>query len=75
MSGLGPPPLELDLNLGGSLNLLSLLLFSIFVASVVLDNSGSEFLTVGWQLHHAIQCPVFLVEMDSTSSLSPQLGF
>jgi hypothetical protein len=46
-------PLELDPNLGLSLNLLSLSLFSIFVLAVLLNkiNSWSEFLTVGWQDH------------------------
>jgi hypothetical protein len=40
-------------NLGLSLDLFSLRLFSIFVLAVLLDrnNSDSEFLTVGWQLH------------------------
>jgi hypothetical protein len=39
--------------LGQSLEFLSLSLFSIFVSAVLLDrnNSGSEFLTVGWQPH------------------------
>jgi len=43
----------MELNLGLSLDLFSLSLFSIFVPSVLLDrhNSESEFLTVGWQLH------------------------
>jgi hypothetical protein len=40
-------------NLGLSLDILSLSLFSIFVPAVLLDrnNSASEFLTVGWQPH------------------------
>jgi hypothetical protein len=61
---------------GLSLNRISLSLFSIFVPAVLLDrnNSGSEFLTVGWQLHPSAWCPVFLVEIDCTSSLSALLG-
>jgi hypothetical protein len=42
---------ELDPNLGLSLNLLSLRIFSILVPAVLSDrkNSESEVLTVGWQ--------------------------
>ena len=45
------PLLELDPNLGLSLDLLFLRLFSIFFPVVLSDrnNSGSELLTVGWQ--------------------------
>ena len=45
------PPLELDPNLGLSLDLLSFSLFSIFVPEVFSDRNKyrSEFLTVGWQ--------------------------
>jgi hypothetical protein len=47
--------------LGLSLNLLSLSLFSIFVPAVLLDrnNSGSEFLTVGWQPHPSLDALFF----------------
>ena len=47
------PSFELDPNLGLSLDLLSLSLFSIFVSAILLDgnNSESEFLTMGWQPH------------------------
>ena len=60
-------PLELDPNLGLSLNLLSLSLFSIFVLAVLLNkiNSWSEFLTVGWQDHP-------LDVLSSTEVPSPQ---
>ena len=66
----------MDPNLGQSLDLLSLSLFSIFVPAVLLnrDNSGSEILTVGWPSHPSTWCPVFLLEMDSTLFLSPLLG-
>ena len=59
-----------------SLDHLSPSLFSIFVLAVLLDrnNSGSEFLTVGWQPNPSTWCPVFLLEVYSTSSLSPLLG-
>ena len=49
-------------NLGQSLDLLSLSLFSIFVTSVLLDrnNSGSEFLTVRWHPHRSTWwCPFY----------------
>jgi hypothetical protein len=51
-------------------------LFSSFVLAVLSDrnNSGSELLTVGWQPHPSTWCPVFLLEVDSTSSLPPLLG-
>ena len=57
MSGLGAS-LEMDPNLGLSLDCLSLRLLSIFVSAVLLDrnNSGSEFLTVVWQPHPSIGC-------------------
>jgi hypothetical protein len=44
------PPCELDHNLGLSLELLSVMLFSIFVPEVPSDrnNSESEVLTMGW---------------------------
>ena len=47
------PLIELDPNLGLSLDLLFLRLFSIFFAVVLSDrnNSGLELLTVGWQPH------------------------
>ena len=46
---------------------------AIFVPDVLSDrnNSGSEFLTVGWQPHPSTWWPVFLLEVDSTSFLSP----
>jgi hypothetical protein len=48
------PLLELDLNLGLTLDLLSLKLFSIFLSGVLSDRNkcGLEFLTVGW-----MKCP------------------
>ena len=62
--------------LGGSLDHLYLSLLSIFVLAVLLDsyNSWSDFLTVGWQPHPSTWCPVFLLDMDSMSSLSPLLS-
>ena len=67
MSDLGVSP-ELDLSLGLPLDLLFLRLFSTFVPTVFSDrnNSGSEFLTVGWQLHPSIWCPAFFLEVDSS---------
>jgi hypothetical protein len=55
---------------------LFLSLFSIWVPAVLLDrdNSGSEFLTVWWQLHPSTWHSAFLLEVDSTSSLSPLMG-
>ena len=52
LSGLGAP-IELDPNLGLSLDLLFLRLFFSCVPAVLSDrnNSESEFLTVAWQLH------------------------
>jgi hypothetical protein len=62
-------------NLDQWLDLLSLRLSSIFVPAVLLDsnNFGSEFLNVGWQPHPSTWCTVFLLEVVSTSSLSPLL--
>jgi len=59
-----------------SMDLLSLRLFPSFVLAVLLDrnNSGSEFLTVGWQPHPSTRCSVFLLKVDTTSSLSFLLG-
>ena len=70
------PPLKMDHNFNLSLYLLSLSLFSIFVPAVLLgrNNSGSEFLTVGWQPHLSTWLPIFLLDVDSTSSLSPQVS-
>jgi hypothetical protein len=67
----------MDPNLGRSMDLLSLSLFSIFVSAVLLgrNSSGSVFLTVGWLHHPSIRCPIFLLEMTSTSSFSPILAF
>ena len=46
-------------------------LFSIFVPAFLSDSnsSGSEFFTVGWQPHPSTWCPLFLLEVGSTSSL------
>jgi hypothetical protein len=55
------PPLELDLTLGLSLDLLFLRDLSIFVPAVLLDknNSGLECLTVRWQLHPSLDALSF----------------
>jgi hypothetical protein len=47
-------------------------LFFSFVPAVPLDrdNSGSEFLAVGWQPHPSTWCPILLLEVDSISFLS-----
>jgi hypothetical protein len=68
------PPLKKNPKLGQSLDLLSLSLFSIFVLAVLLDknNSGSQFLTVRWQLCPSTWCPAFRLEEDSgPSGMSP----
>jgi hypothetical protein len=67
----------MDPNLGRSLDLLSPSLISIFVPAVLSNrnNSGLEFLTVRWQPHPTSWCPIFLLEVDSMSFLSPLLGF
>ena len=59
--------LEIDPKLSRSLYLS---LLSNFVAAVLLDrnNSGSEFLTLGWQPHPPTCCHIFLLEIDSPSS-------
>jgi hypothetical protein len=69
-------PLDMGPNLCQSLDLLFLSFLSIFIPEVLLDrnNTGLEFLTVGWQPHTSTWCPVFLMEEDSTSSLPLLLG-
>jgi hypothetical protein len=54
-------PLELDPILSLSLNLLFLRLFSIFVPAALSNrnNSGPEFLTVGWQPHPSLDALSF----------------
>ena len=51
-------------------------LFSIFVPEFHLDknNSGSKFLKVCWCPHSSTKGPVYLLEMISSSSISPLLG-
>jgi hypothetical protein len=55
------------------LDFVFLRLLSISIPAVISDrnNYGSEFLTMGWQHPSFSGCPVFLLEMGSTSSLSP----
>jgi hypothetical protein len=62
--------------LGQSLDYLSFSLFSIFVLAVLLDKntSGSEILTVGHEPCPSAWGSVYLLEVDSLSSLTPMLG-
>jgi hypothetical protein len=62
--------LERDPNFVRLLNLHFLSLFSVFVTAVLSDRNifESEFLIVGWQQHPPTLSPVFLLEVDSTSS-------
>jgi hypothetical protein len=66
----------MDPNVARSLDLFFLYLLHFFIPAVLLDrdNARSEFLTVGWQPHPSTWFPVFLLEVNSKSSLSPQLG-
>ena len=64
------PFLDLNPNLGLSMDILFLMFFSSFVPAVPSNrnNSGSKIMRIGQQLH---LIPVLPLEVDSTSSTSP----